>query len=310
MKNFILLVTISLIIFTSCRKTEVFEDDLYTTVHYSPLITDNSNFKLEFKRGSVDPSVLGDDFIIGSISKFTIKATHLESHYAVWDEFYMEEGGTDKLSLNFVKIGQTLSEVSTESKIFLNTIDTDNDGIWWGTAVGSTNNIVNNTLRKLHPYITFKGQVEHNVTYTSIDNVVEFEMEPLQGRLNITIELEEELINDYYAKGILTFNKFKSDKNWFNKDNVNEIAYFSMSNKDCNNEANVALNVYIFRRNDDHLVNQWNLTSTEYPDKIGIQNGIDRWTNITISKETIKYATILYKFNFPWSEINNTIELK
>lgn len=304
MKNIIFIITV-LTIFTSCRKTEVEAEDLYTTVYYKPLI--QQSFKAELKSAPIKPEVLGNDFIINSIKQVNIKATNVASGYSVYEEFPVNVSGNDVMALTNVQIGQTYSAVKTLSKQVYAANDHNKDGIAYSTYSGNTEDFVNE-LRSIYPYITFYGLFEHNVSYDHNDNIVEGEMTANNGRLIITIQLADELKTDYYGKGILSINGFTSDKNWFNRQDKSS-AYFYLSNEMCHSKNPVSLAVYLFDRQ-GNIVNNWTLTSDNWPGKIGIENGVDRWTDITITKNAAVSSVVQWDLEFPWSEDEHIMGLE
>lgn len=329
-KNFILLCTLIVLIFTSCRKTEVYSDELTTDVIFNTMIEED----LTINKSSINRDVLGEDFVNIAISSIEISAEHVLSGQRVEDTFdIIDDGsGKDEIRLNEVNLGENIFRVNTTSYIEV----PETDPVYWQLDGFSSNNIIGQDdypfslsediitttdslikyLRIVKPFVEFTGETTAVVNYNNCKdscNEVILDMVPQQGRWITTVEFENTKHVNYY-KAIVVVSHDAGDTGPISSRTVrlnpeDSFAWFYMTYPLCNEDLDIIVEIYIKEIESNEILRYWKLTAETYPNELTVVNGVDRWVKIIINDHSIKSGCIDFKFNWEWNVENTDINL-
>ena len=336
MKN-ILFATFALFVLmmaTSCQKTEVYSDELTTSVIFKPMMEED----LTINKSDINRDALGDDFVNVAISSLNLSAQHIASGQTSSDIFnIVEDGGADVISLDEVRLGMNKFTATTTSYV-----ETDATDPVYGEADGFSshnkveagrypftlsNDVIETTdslvkyLRAIQPFVEFAGEVEQNVTYNKCDgdicNEVELDMIAQQGRWITTVEFEDSELAEYYRAHVkVTHNNNNigpAPIREVNLDRNSPFAWFYMTHAECNEDLDINIRIYLREINSNTILRTWYLNTDEasidYYSELDVVNGVDRWVKIVISEDALKSGCVDFKFNWEWTTEDLDIDL-
>ena len=336
MKNilFVMFALVALVLATSCQKTEVYSDELTTSVIFKPMMEED----LRINKTDVNRDVLGDDFVNVAIKSMELSAEHIASGQIAGDIFnIVETGGENIISLDEVRLGMNKFRATTTS--YVETAATDPV---YGEADGfSSHNKVEHSrypftlspdpiettdslvkyLRAIQPFVEFVGETNQVVTYNNCDgdicNEVELDMFAQQGRWITTVEFEDAALAEHYRAHV----KVTHNNNDIGPAPIREVnldrnapfAWFYMTHAQCNEDLDINIRIYLREIESNTILRTWYLntdeTSANYYSELDVVNGVDRWVKIVISEDALKSGCVDFKFNWEWTTEDLDIDL-
>ena len=324
MKN-ILFVMIALfaLVASSCQKTEVYNDELTTSVVFKPVMEED----LTINKSNVNRDVLGNDFVNVAIESMTLSAKLINSTYEVSNIFnIVETGGDDVIRLNDVALGTNIFRATTTSYVEIPATDpfaTESDGFSSYNQSFPTSNSIKTTeatveaLRAIRPFVEFIGETEQLVTYNSECesdcNDVILNMEAQQGRWIATVEFaSSNIAANYEAKVKVTHNggpMGPAPARTVSISEGNPFAWFYMTHQQCDENLFITMVIELKDKYSGNIVRTWTLDTNTHEDEIAVENGVDRWVKIVISEDALKSGCVDFTFNWEWSDEDIDIDL-